>query len=281
MRPLQWSKNLLIFAAPIFSLTLLNKPEAITNLLLFIAFCLAASAVYLMNDVFDQKRDALHPIKRYRPLASGALNKITVINASIITALISLTITLFLSTTITVIIVIYFMLNILYNTIFKKIFIIDILIITSGYLLRVMAGAIAINVEISHWLLLCTFLLALFLILAKRRSERILLKKRPHIRPVSSKYTLHFLHRANFITAGLTILSYTFYTIAPQTIRKFGSIQLLYTLPFVIFGIMRYLYIGVHKAKGGNPERLLLTDIWLIITILGWLLTVFIILYYI
>lgn len=270
-RPRQWSKNLLLFAALLFSKNFFN-PEMLGRVFLgFAGFCLITGATYLFNDVIDRKNDATHPEKRSRPVASGELSPNLALSGAVVMVLLGLTVAHFVDILFLRIAVLYLLLQIAYSLLLKKIVILDVLAITTGFGLRVLAGGLIIHVAISSWLLLCTFLLALFLALCKRRHEVMLLgNMAPEHREVLSDYSIPLLDQMISVTTASVVIAYTLYTLDGKTVGKFGTEHLLYTVPFVVYGIFRYLYLVYIRNEGGSPETLLLKDLPLSAGIILW-----------
>jgi 4-hydroxybenzoate polyprenyltransferase len=273
LRPNQWTKNGVILAAFIFGIWDKSQDVLFAESLMriipgILLFCLASSSIYLINDVRDIESDRIHPTKRYRPIAAGLISKHT----ALITAAILLTFTALcswiLSFNFFLVVASYIILQIVYSFFLKKVALVDVFVIAGGFVLRAIAGAVVINVHISEWLLLCTFLLALFLALCKRRHEKIVLEDNSAEQRVSlNKYDTQLLNQLIAIVSSATIVSYSIYTLWPDTVEKFGTTQLGLTIPFVMFGIFRYLDIVYRHEKGDRPEKILLTDVPLLVDI--------------
>jgi 4-hydroxybenzoate polyprenyltransferase len=281
MRPKQWTKNIILFAPLIFSQNITNKQLAISSLISFMVFCMLSGSVYILNDLIDIKQDKVHPLKSKRPLASGRLRPIY----AVITLLVLLALSAYISLTYLNYLFIlvagsYLILQVAYSTVLKHIVIIDVFSIAAGFLLRVIAGAEAIDVAFSTWLFFCTILLALFLALSKRRHEIILLdEKAINHRKILFEYSADLLDQMISIVTTTTLIAYILYTISPETVNKFGTDNLKYTVPFVLYGIFRYLYLMHQKNEGGSPERVLLNDKPILITVILYCLTACFILY--
>ena len=282
MRPKQWTKNIILFAPLIFSQNITNKQLAISSFISFMVFCFLSGSVYILNDLIDIKQDKVHPIKSKRPIASGRLRPIY----AVITLLVLLALSAYISLTYLNYLFIlvagsYLILQIAYSTILKHIVIIDVFSIAAGFLLRVIAGAEAIEVTFSTWLFFCTILLALFLALSKRRHEIILLdEKAINHRKILFEYSADLLDQMISIVTTTTLIAYILYTISPETVAKFGTDNLKYTVPFVLYGIFRYLYLMHQRNEGGSPEKVLLNDMPILITVILYCLTACFILYY-
>jgi 4-hydroxybenzoate polyprenyltransferase len=274
LRPHQWSKNLIIFAALVFAKELANPRNVILSLCAFLDFCILSGAVYLLNDVIDYKQDRFHPTKKNRPIASGSLNRNFALSTGIVLYLLALVVSYLLSPGFFLIALLYTLVTVGYTFHFKKVAILDVMAISIGFVLRAIAGGKAIGVEASFWLLLCTFLLALFLALSKRRHELILLsgdaaKHRTNL----AQYSPYLLDQMIAVVTASCVLAYALYTVAPETIAKFQTDKLSFTVPFVIFGIFRYLYLIHQKHGGGIPSQHLISDKPLLISIVLWIIT--------
>ena len=279
-RPKQWSKNLIIFAGILFSQNIADTSMLILTILAFVIFCLLSGAVYTINDVADCSEDKSHPIKALRPVPSGRLSIHFALSASVITVIGALIAAYFLNPYFLVASSAYFLLQLSYTFYLKRIVIVDVFAIAFGFVLRVVAGAIVIDVEISSWLIICTILLSLFLGFCKRRQELDSLdsKAKKH-RKVLGDYSQQLIDQMISVVTASTVISYALYTIAPETVDKFGTKNLIFTVPFVLYGIFRYLYLVHKKGEGGNPENILVSDIPLIIDIILWAATAAAILY--
>ncbi|MGB9772531.1 MAG: decaprenyl-phosphate phosphoribosyltransferase [Bacteroidota bacterium] len=281
LRPQQWVKNLFLFAALVFSGKLFSAPDAERAVMGFFIFCIAASAAYLFNDLIDAPQDRLDPEKSRRPIAAGLISPNIGISLSIFLAAVALVGGFALGREFGAVVTVYLVVNIMYTLWLKAIVILDVMIVASLYVLRVIAGAVVISVPISTWLLICTMLLALFLGFSRRRYELIALQNNaPQHRAVLQKYSPYFLDQMISVVTASTVIAYTFYTVAPETTSKFGTANLIYTVPFVLYGIFRYLYLVHREDKGGNPTRVLLTDVPLLINVVLWLGVAVLIIYF-
>ena len=281
LRPQQWLKNFFIFAPLIFSENIFYRSMFLQTLLAFGIFCLLSGALYILNDLKDLEEDRLHPIKSKRPLAQGELKKRQAIAAFVILSFISLLLAEVVNTEFLWICLIYFILQIAYSFALKHIVILDVFIVASGFFLRVIAGAVAIRVQISPWLLICTTLLALFLALSKRRHEIILLDKDAmNHRRILKEYSPYLLDQMISVVTASTVIAYCLYTISHDTIEKFGTNKLILTVPFVLYGIFRYLYLIHQKTEGGIPETLILKDRPLLLDIFLWIVSAALIIYF-
>ncbi|MBC8453926.1 decaprenyl-phosphate phosphoribosyltransferase [PVC group bacterium] len=280
LRPGQWTKNAIILAAFIFAYWDKDQPVDLVSSLFKIipalaVFCIVSSAVYLLNDVKDIETDRNHPIKKMRPIASGKVSARTAITIAVLLIVIGGSASWILSTRFFSVLATYFLVQMVYTLAIKKVALVDVFVIACGFVLRAIAGAVVLDVEISPWLLLCTFLLALFLALCKRRHEKILLSDLDAEHRLSlDKYNTNLLNQLISIVSAATIVSYAIYTLWPNTVDKFGTSKLGFTIPFVMFGIFRYLDLVYRHNKGGRPEKILLTDIPLLVDIFLYGITV-------
>ena len=282
LRPAQWLKNGVVIAAWFFALWDPGQSAAargiaplITVFIAVICFCMASSGIYLVNDLHDIESDRAHPVKRLRPLASGAMKPGIAVILAVTLLIASGLLSLFLPINFTLVLAAYIVMQLLYTYILKQIAYVDVFIISAGFVIRAMAGALALTVRISPWLLLCTFLLALFLALCKRRHEKILLVDdgEDH-RESLAGYNPGLLDIQIGVTASATLVCYSLYTLSAETVERFGTSALGLTIPFVVFGIFRYLDLVYTHDKGGRPEKVLLSDKVMIITILCYGLTI-------
>jgi 4-hydroxybenzoate polyprenyltransferase len=280
LRPSQWSKNLVIFAGLLFGRRLLDPVAVVDALSAFAVFCILSGVVYLVNDVADRESDRQHPLKAKRPIASGALPVRVALGAAIVLGAIGLGAAVLVGRAFAMVAVAYLLLQLAYSGPLKHIVIIDVLTIAIGFVLRAVAGAAAVNVEISHWLLVCTILLALFIALAKRRHEIVLLAggATSH-RPILGEYSAYLLDQMIGVVTASTLISYIFYTISPETQAKFDTQWLGLTIPFPLYGIFRYLYLVHLREGGGSPADLLLTDRPLLACVALWAVAVALIIY--
>jgi 4-hydroxybenzoate polyprenyltransferase len=280
MRPQQWTKNGFIYAALIFDGKLFNIGLFLQTTLTAICFCLIASAVYIMNDLVDIEKDRLHPRKRLRPLPSGELQPRIALVAAVTLTLVSLGTALWLDPWIACILTIYLASNAAYSFYLKNIVLIDVMVLSLGFLLRVVAGVEIVQVEnFSPWLYVCVTLLALFLGFGKRRHEIALLEgEAASHRPSLEEYNVHLLDQIMGIVTTSMLVAYTFYTFDAETALARDG-RMLLTVPFVFYGIVRYLYLIHIKKLGGAPDELLLKDRAMFITMALWVLTVVVLIY--
>ena len=279
MRPRQWVKNLFVLAGLVFSQRLLTESTWVA-LEAFAIFCAVSGAIYLLNDVADRERDQLDPRKRERPIAAGRLPVGVAIGTATALIVVGLGLSAWLSRPFLVTVVVYVVLFVAYSVWLKHIVIVDVLAVASGFVLRALAGAVVIAVEMSGWLLICTILLALFLALGKRRFEYLTLDRdATRHRPILAEYTPELLDQMIAVVTASTVTAYALYTMSPETVAKFHTRLLPATLPFVLYGIFRYLYLLYRRQLGGNPSELLLSDRALTINAIGWICAVLLIIY--
>ena len=275
LRPHQWIKNIVVLAALVFAFgdktQILGAEQVIANLLALVCFCAISSSIYILNDIKDVELDRLHPTKRYRPIAAGQVAVSTARAVSITLTFASLSAAWFLSPGFFVVIFSYYLMQLGYTFGLKRIAFVDVVIIAFGFVLRALGGGLAIDVRISPWLLLCTLLLALFLGLCKRRHEKVVLSDlKDTARPSLGQYSESTLDTGILLIAGATVMAYILYTISPDTSAKFGDRRLLATTPLVAIGLFRYYRLVYRHQQGGRPEKVLLTDLPLILTILSY-----------
>lgn len=281
LRPGHWAKNLLVFAGLLFGLRLFDVTAVGRAFAAFGIFCLLSGVVYLINDIADRDTDRKHPHKARRPIASGALSVPGALTSAIVLGVVALAGAFALGPRFFLVAASYLALLALYSGPLKHIVIIDVLTIAVGFVLRAVAGAVAVDVDISHWLLVCTILLALFISLAKRRHELLLLADgAAGHRPILGEYTPYLLDQMIAVVTASTLVAYVFYTISPETEQKFGTHWLGLTVPFPLYGIFRYLYLVHQREGGGSPADLLLTDRPLLVCVTLWALSVVLIIYH-
>ena len=279
LRPRQWIKNLFVLGGLIFAQELFTR-AAWVALAAFAVFCLLSGAVYLLNDIADRERDRLHPTKRLRPIASGRVGVGQAAVVAILLIVVALAVSWMIGRAFTAAAVAYVLLLGLYSAWLKHLVIADVLTVALGFVLRAVAGALAIDVAISGWLVICTLLLALFLALGKRRHEYLTLGEdaRRH-RPILAEYSAGLLDQMIAVVTASTVTAYALYTMSPETVAKFHTQLLPATLPFVLYGIFRYLYLLYQRQLGGNPSELFLNDRPLLANTACWMLAVLLILY--
>jgi len=291
LRVPQWIKNSFVFVPLIFSLHLFQGNYLLRAIAAFIVFSLISSIVYIINDVIDIEADKAHPHKRFRPLPSGAISKN---NALLVAAVLFFIVIISLpqfNIDFIIVSITYLILNIFYSFILKHIVLLDIFSIAAGFMLRIVAGALAINVELSSWLILTTMFISLFLGVMKRRSELVLiapndpadnpLKSEENIttRKVLAFYSVNFADQMATIAAAGVIVCYALYTVSARTISVFQTEDLIYTTPFVVFGIFRYMYLVYMNQKGENTTEIMISDIAMITTVLLYVFTTTVIIY--
>jgi 4-hydroxybenzoate polyprenyltransferase len=280
LRPAQWTKNLVLFAGLLFGRRLFDRDAVVHAVAAFAVFCALSGVVYLVNDVADRDSDRQHPLKAKRPIASGAVPVPVALAAAALLGIGGLIAALAIGQPFAFVAASYLALQIAYSGTLKHIVIIDVLTIAIGFVLRAVAGAEAVNVEISHWLLVCTILLALFIGLAKRRHEITLLAGAATThRPILGEYSQYLLDQMIGVVTASTLISYIFYTISPETQAKFGTPWLGLTIPFPLYGIFRYLYLVHQREGGGSPADLLLADRPLLACVALWAAAVAVIIY--
>ena len=280
LRPGQWTKNLLVFAGLVFGGRLLNEDAVANAAIAFAVFCALSSAGYLFNDIRDREADRRHPLKRSRPIASGRLSIPAALMLAGILAAIALSVATAISPALALVATAYAVLLALYSVLLKNLVIIDVLTIAGGFVLRAIAGAVAVQVPFSAWLLVCTTLLALFLGLSKRRHELVLLGEAAEDhRRILHEYSPYLLDQMIAVVTASTLIAYTFYSISAETAARLGTPSLGLTIPFVLYGIFRYLYLVHQKHGGGSPAAMLLTDRPLLACVALWIATVVTLLY--
>ena len=280
LRPEQWTKNLLLFAGLIFGGRLLDPDAVAAAALAFVIFCALSSAGYLFNDVWDRDVDRRHPLKQARPVASGALSASAAMTTAGVLAGTGVGAAALIASPLALVAAAYVALLVLYSILLKNIVIVDVLTIAGGFVLRAIAGAVAVGVAFSAWLLVCTTLLALFLGLSKRRHELVLLGETAvDHRRILHEYTPYLLDQMIAVVTASTVTAYAVYAVSAETAARLGTRRLGLTIPFVLYGIFRYLYLVHQKRGGGSPAALLLTD-WPLLACVGlWVTTIAVIMY--
>jgi 4-hydroxybenzoate polyprenyltransferase len=267
-------KNVFVFAGLVFSRHFLILESVEKSILAFIVFSLLSSSGYILNDILDYREDRQHPVKSKRPIAAGKIKRMPAGLLSIVLAVVSLAGGYILGRNFLVVCIIYGLLMLVYSIGVKHVVILDVLFVAFGYVLRAIAGAVVIDVEISSWLLLCTLLLALFLAVAKRRTEIIILgEDASRHRRILVQYSPALLNQMIAIVTAACIVAYCLYTLAPETVAKFGTKNLIFTIPFVIYGIFRYLFITYKKQQTDIPEKALFGDLPLQLCLVAWIVT--------
>ncbi len=271
LRPQQWGKNLFLFAGLIFSRSFYDLDHVLKSAAAFLVFCLLSGAVYIINDLADYQEDQHHSLKSRRPIASHRVPRRPAAAVAVILAVISIAAAALLPGPFVWTAVIYLLMMTVYSLGIKTVVILDLLFVAFGYVIRAVAGALVIGVSISSWLLICTLLLALFLVTAKRRYEIVRLgPEATRHRRILGSYTVEFLTQLITIVASACIVAYCLYTLAPETVAKFHTRNLIFTVPFVLFGVFRYLYLTFQGAETDTPEKAIITDPPLLICLILW-----------
>ncbi len=274
LRPHHWSKNLLVFAGYIFTIHYSHPPGTLLRVIAaFAAFCAISGVAYIINDIADIERDRKHPQKCKRPIASGAVPISVALPFALVLAAATLAGGYWLGLGFGVLISVYFGLMLAYSAFFKHLVIVDLLVIAGGFVIRAAAGAVVINVQISPWLLVCTTLLALFLGLAKRRGELFQIEERGEIRHTLTQYNGPMLDQMLSISAAACLMGYFLYTFSPSPITGKTHTYMMATVPFVIYGIFRYLFLIYNRNAGESPERLLVQDKPLLVSVVLYVIT--------
>jgi len=276
MRPGQWTKNLVVFAALIFSRNLMRGELALKSVEAFAVFCLLSGVIYLINDIADVEKDKLHVRKRERPLPSGRLSVAHARLAAGVGLLVGVYLSWRIGREFLLVVCAFVSLNLLYSFFLKRVVLLDVLSISVSFIMRAIGGVEALrslepDIEISAWLLICTLFLSLFLAFCKRRHELVTMVDPSNHRESLLEYSPALLDQLVSMTAGGSVIAYAIYTIWPDTVERFGSTNLVYTVPVVLIGVMRYLYLVYNKEKGGNPSELLLHEKFMLITVLVWI----------
>lgn len=280
LRPEQWTKNLFVFAGLLFGGRLFHLDSVALAGATFVIFCALSGAVYLFNDVLDREGDRAHPLKSHRPIASGRLPVRTALGAAGLLGAAAVAAAAALGGTLALVASAYLGLLLLYSTVLKHVVIVDVLAIAAGFVLRAVAGAVAVSVPISQWLLVCTTLLALFLVLSKRRHElTILADGATNHRRILEEYSPYLLDQMVGVVTASTLVAYAIYATSADTAARLGTDRLGLTIPFVLYGIFRYLYLVHQQRQGGSPADLLLTDRPLLVCVALWAVCVVLILY--
>lgn len=279
LRPHQWSKNLFVIAPVVFAKELFVEHTILKAVAGAILFCIASGSVYAINDVVDAPKDRTHPVKKFRPVASGTISTEIASGYSLLLACISIVASVYLSTRFAITLICYFILNLFYSFLLKNIFLVDVICVAGGFLLRVIAGSYAASVKASRWILVCTFVLSLFLALGKRKHELLVTATSDNRRPVLKYYTKAVVNKLMWITGIATAFSYSFYTFSTHTKNFFHTPLLPITIPFVIFGLWRFIKISDNPSKKQSPTDVILTDMPFVINILLWVGVTFYIIY--
>lgn len=280
LRPKQWIKNLLVIAPLIFSQQLFDYRSFIATLGAFCSFCLVASAMYLVNDLYDLESDRVHPIKKHRPLASGLISTRITRVAVVVLLVTGFIIAALVRIELLWIIFLYVVMIYAYTHWLKKVVLLDVVVVASGFVLRALGGVVTLGAVFSEWLLVTTFFAALFLVVGKRRHELVLLGDRGvNHRSILGDYSLQLLDQLIIISVTCSLMSYSLYTLSSETVALYGFSNLVFTIPFVMYGLFRYLYLVYKQEKGGDPTESLLADGALLLTIGLWGISVIAIIY--
>jgi 4-hydroxybenzoate polyprenyltransferase len=280
MRIRQWVKNLFIFAGIFFAGKLFHFELLLEICIGFVLFGLAASSIYIFNDIHDLEHDKAHPVKRNRPLAAGLISIHSAYIVAIFSALIALIGAFALDVRFFGIVLAYLVINIAYTMKIKELVILDVMCIASGFVLRVLAGTLLSDASPSEWIIVCTITLSLFLGFSKRRQELALTgSKATNQRRVLDNYSIGFLDQMISVATASTVIAYALYSVSPQTVYRLNTRNLAFTIPFVLYGIYRYLFLMHQKKSGEDPTTEMFTDLPLIINGILWLLTVLVVIY--
>lgn len=280
LRPSQWVKNGFVFCALIFSRSLTDWRRSALVTLAALVFCAISSAMYLVNDVLDADDDRQHPVKRLRPVASRRVSRRLALSTATVLGMAALVAAWAVDHALFQVVSAYAAVNLVYSAWLKRVMLVDVFVIAAGFVLRVIGGGVVIHVELSAWLIVCTTLLALFLALSKRRHELVLLGENASgHRSSLADYTPHFLDQLIGVVTASTVMSYALYTLSADVQTKFPGKRLEMTVPFVLFGIFRYLYLIHRREGGGNPARMLFNDPVLLSSVLLWAASVVLIIY--
>jgi 4-hydroxybenzoate polyprenyltransferase len=279
LRPLQWTKNLLVFAALLFARDTFHVEPLVQSILAFVAFCAVSSSVYLINDVRDRQQDQLHPIKRLRPVATGELSQRAALQLSAVLALGGLLTGLLVRPELLLVLAVYLAVMAGYNLGLKQVVVLDVMLIALGFVLRAAGGAVAIDVPISPWLYICTLVVSLLIGFGKRRHELLALEGgAAHHRQSLDAYSVTLLDQCIAVSAAATVLAYSVYTFQSASLPDNHAMML--TIPIVVYAVFRYLYLLYVRRSGGSPEVLLVTDRPLQLSVIAWVLSSAAILYW-
>ena len=280
LRPQQWIKNLFVFLPLFFDRHLFDAGYLVPCILMFLAFSMAASGIYCFNDIHDTEADQNHHEKRNRPIARGKLSKTAGYIVMLVCFILSAAIMCFINRAVFLVVGAYVVMNIAYTLLLKHIAIVDVFVIAVGFVLRVLAGGVATGIHLTHWIVLMTFLLALFLAFAKRRDDVTEFENSGvAMRKTANRYNLRFLNTATSIVGSITMVCYIMYTVSPEVVERFGSPYVYLTSIFVLAGIIRYLQIMTVEVKSGDPTQVMLKDRFIQGCVIGWLLAFALIIY--
>lgn len=273
VRPQQWIKNAFVWAPLLFSGQFTQFDLCCKAALIFISFCIVSSAIYVINDLADRHEDEQHPVKRFRPIASGAISPGAAMIFSMVLIVVSVAVAWYVSWSEVLIVLLYVVMNILYSLALKHVAIVDVMTIAAGFVLRVLGGSVAISVAPSHWLLLCTVMISLFLGFTKRRAELLAdTGQARNSRVVLRNYSVAFLDQAISMVTSVTVICYILYTVDVRTLQVFGTRAMLLTVPSVIYGLFRYIYIIYHLEEGEDPTSTFVRDVPTIVNMIIWII---------
>lgn len=271
LRPRQWVKNLFVLSPLLFGGRLIDAEAVAAAVAATVCFCLLSGALYLVNDVVDAPLDRRHPTKRLRPVAAGALPVAAALAGAAVTGAGASALAVALGRDFALVAAMYAGLSLAYSLALKRVVILDVMVIAAGFVLRVLGGAVAVEVAPSHWLIACAFLLALYLGFSKRRQELARSSEDAAAqRQVLAAYSVRMVEQINLVLLAATLVSYLLYTVSPETVARFGTEALLYGAVFVLYGLLRYLFLTQSPANGESPGELLIQDIPLLLCVLGW-----------
>lgn len=280
LRPHQWVKNTFVFIPLFFGGSLFDAADWIASAIAFFAFCMAASTIYCLNDIIDVEADRRHEKKCHRPIAAGLVSKTEAYILAAVLAVVALGVPYIYNKVLAVVIAIYLMMNVAYCLRLKQFAIIDVCVISTGFVLRILAGGVASDIVLSRWIVMMTFLLCLFLAFTKRRDDVLIMNETGEApRKSTTRYNLTFVNQAITITASVMLVCYVMYTVSPEVIERFQSPNLYMTSFFVIIGLLRYIQLTVIDRKSGDPTLLVLKDRFIQLVVIGWLATFAIIIY--
>ncbi len=283
MRPYQWTKNLVLFAGVVFSRRFFEWALVKKSFFGFIVFCALSGAIYILNDILDRKSDREHPSKRGRPISAGRLGVGESLTVAVIIIAALLPLAWFLGRQFFFLALAFVVVNVAYSLILREVVILDVISISFSFLIRAAAGVAILRnevptIQLSSWLLICTLFLSLFLAFCKRRNEISVLESAEFHRNALREYSMRLLDQLVVLSATAALISYSIYTVWPNTVKKFGTSDLVYTIPFVVFGIMRYLYLVYNRDKGGDPSGVLIMEKAIVIDVFLWFIAVMVIL---
>ncbi len=272
VRPQQWIKNAFVLAPLLFSGQFTQFGLCARAALVFAGFCLVSGAIYVINDLVDRNEDRQHPVKRFRPIASGAISPTAAKVFGMVLVSLGVVVVSYVNWGVVLILLLYVVMNILYSLVLKHVAIVDVMTIAGGFVLRVLGGSVAISVVPSHWLVLCTVMISLFLGFTKRRVELLAVTDQArNSRVVLRDYSVAFLDQAISMVTSATVICYVLYTVDARTLQVFGTRAMLLTVPSVIYGLFRYIYIIYHREKGEDPTSTLVRDIPTIVNMVIWI----------